>query len=83
MAGLWDLALLPGPFGAAPAKLEGCAFNLGLSDTCLTTGLLGPALRAALPASVLNAGLPDLALMTLAIDAPLKGAGTAAEEGGK
>jgi len=82
-AGLWDLALLPGPLGAAPAKLDGCAFKPGLSDTCLTTGLLEPAFRAALLAPALIAGLPDLALMALAIDGPLKGAGIAAEEEAK
>jgi hypothetical protein len=82
-AGLWDLALLPGPLGAAPAKLDGCAFKPGLSDTCLTTGLLEPAFRAALLAPALIAGLPDIALMALAIDGPLKGAGIAAEEEAK
>lgn len=82
-AGLGDLALLPGPLGAAPAKLDGCAFKPGLSDTCLTTGLLEPAFRAALLAPALIAGLPDLALMALAIDAPLKGAEPAAEEEAK
>ena len=83
LAGLGDLALVPGPLGAAPPKLDGCAFKPGLSDTCLTTGLLEPALRAALPAPALIAGLPDLALMALVIDGPLKGAGTAAEEEAK